>query len=119
MTELARVIHANMPHKTGKLKQSLRIVVLRGTSPSVSFGPDPFNRQKLIAEMEGRIYKQRVANPKLARDYGLPANVTSFRPEYIEKSLVTVTKQVVQAARAAERADNQITVFNNRLGRIR
>ena len=85
-------LHTEAPVDTGSLRQS---IVNNGEF--VHLGPRPYNRQRLLAIRAGRTYRQRKKGPVVkAKYYALPANVTSFMPEYIEKSIDTVSAQIEQ-----------------------
>lgn len=84
------VLKRNAPVDTGKLRESIHNV-----DDAVIIGPKPYNRQKLKAQRAGRIYKQRKrGRVKLAKWYALPANVRSRQPEYVERSLAMVSKEI-------------------------
>ena len=92
---LAQLLRVFSPIRTGRLRGSIRIGSW-GNTPSVILGPEKFNRQAAIARMEGRTYRPRKRNPKLTGFYALPANRRSRRPNYIERAIDVVSREITR-----------------------
>ena len=95
------------PVDTGSLRASIRLEQ-GGRNPIVSLGPEPYNRQRLVATLAGRIYKQRKrGRVVLAKHYGIPANARSGSPSYIERSIDVASRQIVGLCKKFEEAAAQ------------
>ncbi|MDE0004539.1 MAG: hypothetical protein OXQ29_17765 [Rhodospirillaceae bacterium] len=92
----------NAPVDTGKLKASIHASVI-GRGPIVVLGPQPYNRARLKAQQAGRVYKRRKPNPKKSKFYGIPANVRSRQPQYIDRSLRNASRRAVRIINNVER----------------
>lgn len=92
------------PFKTGALAQSVEVVMINGRH-AIEFGPKPFDRSRAVARLEGReaifLENRRRRNPRGGRPrvvgfYGVPANVTSRQPEWIEKGIIAAAEPTVR-----------------------
>ena len=92
-------LRINTPVDTGQLRRSIR-VSNRGGSPVISLGPEPYDRALLKSIQAGRpLQRRRGKRVVLSKYYALPANATSHRPEYIERSLRTASGPIITACR--------------------
>lgn len=108
MRMLSATLVRNAPVDTGQLRASVRVET-GYQRPRVSLGPEPYNRQALKAALAGRVYRQRVRRPKLARYYALPANTRSVSspPGWIERSIQETAREFIRLCRQFETADEQ------------
>ena len=122
LQELHLALTRNAPVDTGSLRASIRIES-GYQRPRVSLGPEPYNRQRLLATLAGRIYRPRKRRPKLARYYALPANQrsTSSAPGWIERSIQETARRIrelsnriLQAEAEAAQVEQGITAISGR-----
>lgn len=114
---LANYLRRNSPVDTGMLRASIR-VEMAGRRPTVSLGPEPYDRTALKAALEGRVVKRRRGRPQLARYYAWPANLRSYNPSYIDRSIDEVSPEVVKWCQQQEEADRQLELLNTALRRV-
>ena len=94
-----------VPVDTGSLRASIRLEQ-GGRNPVVSLGPEPYNRQRMVATLAGRVYRQRKrGRVVLAKYYGIPANHRSGSPSYIERSIDVASKQIIMLCKKFEQVD--------------
>ena len=90
---LANILRRNIPVDTGRLRNSVR-VERYGRNVFVTLGPDN-------------------------RYYALPANRTSRRAGYIEKSLNQISRQMSEAARSVRSTEELQDELSGQMRRIR
>ena len=103
---LVQALQQNTPVHTGQLAGSIRLEHLGRAA--VSIGPQPYNRQKLIAAIEGRVYKQRKRRIKMAKYYAIPANERSGRPSYIERSIGVASVKIATICSRLQEAEAKL-----------
>lgn len=106
-------LQKEVPVATGMLYASIRLEN-RGRSPTVTLGPEPYNRSALLALQAGRVYRPRKRKPKLARHYARPANVRSGRPGYIYKAIDTVSELIWQICVKLDNIESDLDVARRR-----
>lgn len=96
---LAEELRNRAPVDTGMLRSSIRINPMSGL-PSVTLGPEPYNRTAMKAALAGRtVRRRRGGRPRLSKYYAIYANRSSRRPNYIEDSLIAASREVARACR--------------------
>ena len=99
MATLAGALRVNAPVDTGMLRASIR-----NEGEAVTLGPDPYDRTLLKARLAGRatVKRRRRGRVRLAKFYALPANARSHRQAYIERSIDTASKPIIEVCQNYE-----------------
>lgn len=126
MRALFLALRMAAPVDTGMLKASIRQEVV-GRSPTVTLGPEPYDRGRLKAALAGRTQRRRRrrGRRRLSGYYALYANERSRRPRYLERSMTESARQMVQLLKQAEEVQSEEQAalaeqlrLNRLLGRI-
>lgn len=109
MRLLYEILFKNCPVDTGMLRASIRLE-LSGRSPTVSLGPEPYDRTALKARLagRGRVKRRRPGRPRKSKFYALPANARSTKERYIENSIDFVAPRIVRAIREYRNAQREL-----------
>lgn len=114
------------PEKTGYLKDSRRVVIINGRH-AVEFGPRRFDRARVIARNDGReaqfLENRRLRNPQGGRPsltgfYGVPANITSRKPGWIEKGIIAAAEPTIRLIQQLNQLEVEAEDFFQDIGRL-